>query len=95
MFIDETGVIWIDRKPLSRPCFGFQYALDRSPGPGRPAAPVLGVAIGGFDMWTDTFGASISGTLRYGKPDNCALGWGGMHRNSRLILLVICVRQEY
>src|ERR1700722_1542224 len=34
---------------------------------------LLGVAIGGFDMWTNTLGVSIFGTLRHGKPDNRAL----------------------
>jgi len=28
-----------------------------------------GVALGGFDMWTNTLGFSVLGTLRHGKPD--------------------------
>jgi electron-transferring-flavoprotein dehydrogenase len=30
---------------------------------------VLGVCLGGFDMWTNTFGFSLFGTLRHGKSD--------------------------
>jgi electron-transferring-flavoprotein dehydrogenase len=30
---------------------------------------ILGVALGGFDMWTNTLGLSLLGTLRHGKPD--------------------------
>jgi electron-transferring-flavoprotein dehydrogenase len=31
---------------------------------------ILGVALGGFDMWTNTlFGISLFGTLKHGKPD--------------------------
>jgi electron-transferring-flavoprotein dehydrogenase len=29
----------------------------------------LGVGLGGFDMWTNTLGFSLLGTLRHGKPD--------------------------
>src|SRR5262249_58717953 len=28
----------------------------------------LGIALGGFDMWTNTAGFSLFGTLRHGKP---------------------------
>jgi electron-transferring-flavoprotein dehydrogenase len=35
---------------------------------------VLGVALGGFDMWTNTlFGFSLFGTLGHGKPDSSTL----------------------
>jgi electron-transferring-flavoprotein dehydrogenase len=34
---------------------------------------VLGIAAGGFDMWTNTFGFSLMGTLRHGKPDSATL----------------------
>ena len=35
---------------------------------------VLGVALGGFDMWTNTlFGFSLLGTLKHGKPDYASL----------------------
>jgi electron-transferring-flavoprotein dehydrogenase len=35
---------------------------------------VLGVALGGFDMWTnELFKASIFGTLKHGKPDSDTL----------------------
>jgi electron-transferring-flavoprotein dehydrogenase len=34
---------------------------------------VLGVALGGFDMWTNTLGFSVLGTLRHGKPDFASL----------------------
>jgi electron-transferring-flavoprotein dehydrogenase len=34
---------------------------------------VLGVALGGVDMWTNTLGFSFLGTLRHGKPDFAAL----------------------
>jgi electron-transferring-flavoprotein dehydrogenase len=33
----------------------------------------IGVALGGFDMWTNTLGFSLFGTLRHGKPDFAAL----------------------
>ena len=29
----------------------------------------LGIALGGLDMWTNTFGFSLFGTLKHGKPD--------------------------
>ena len=28
-----------------------------------------GIALGGLDMWTNTFGFSLFGTLNHGKPD--------------------------
>jgi electron-transferring-flavoprotein dehydrogenase len=34
---------------------------------------ILGIALGGFDMWTNTLGFSLFGTLRHGKPDSAAL----------------------
>ena len=33
----------------------------------------IGVALAGFDMWTNTIGFSLFGTLRHGKPDYVAL----------------------
>jgi electron-transferring-flavoprotein dehydrogenase len=30
---------------------------------------ILGIAAGGFDMWTNTLGFSLLGTLGHGKPD--------------------------
>jgi len=33
----------------------------------------LGIALGGFDMWTNTAGFSLFGTLRHGKPDHATL----------------------
>jgi len=33
----------------------------------------LGIALGGLDMWTNTFGFSLFGTLRHGKPDSATL----------------------
>ena len=38
---------------------------------------VAGVALGGLDMWTNTFGFSLLGTLRHGKPDFATLETGG------------------
>ncbi|KAB2874948.1 MAG: electron transfer flavoprotein-ubiquinone oxidoreductase [Bauldia sp.] len=32
----------------------------------------LGVALGGFDMWLNTLGISLFGTMRHGKPDHAA-----------------------
>ena len=32
-----------------------------------------GVTFGGFDMWTNTFGFSLFGTLKHGKPDYATL----------------------
>jgi len=34
---------------------------------------LAGVALGGLDMWTNTFGLSIFGTLKHGKPDFATL----------------------
>jgi electron-transferring-flavoprotein dehydrogenase len=34
---------------------------------------VLGIGLGGFDMWTNTLGFSLFGTLRHGKPDFATL----------------------
>jgi electron-transferring-flavoprotein dehydrogenase len=34
---------------------------------------MLGIALGGVDMWTNTFGFSLFGTLGHGKPDSAAL----------------------
>ncbi|HKA82103.1 MAG TPA: electron transfer flavoprotein-ubiquinone oxidoreductase, partial [Xanthobacteraceae bacterium] len=33
----------------------------------------LGIALGGVDMWTNTMGFSLLGTLRHGKPDSATL----------------------
>jgi electron-transferring-flavoprotein dehydrogenase len=34
---------------------------------------LAGVALGGFDMWTNTLGFSVIGTLKHGKPDFAGL----------------------
>ena len=34
---------------------------------------LAGVALGGLDMWTNTFGFSLIGTLKHGKPDSATL----------------------
>src|SRR5476651_2266980 len=34
---------------------------------------LVGIAAGGLDMWTSTFGMSFIGTLRHGKPDSATL----------------------
>ena len=34
---------------------------------------LIGIMLGGFDMWTSTFGFSLFGTLRHGKPDSATL----------------------
>ena len=34
---------------------------------------LAGVALGGLDMWTNTLGFSLIGTLRHGKPDSATL----------------------
>ena len=34
---------------------------------------VVGVALGAFDMWTNTLGFSLIGTLKHGKPDYASL----------------------
>jgi electron-transferring-flavoprotein dehydrogenase len=34
---------------------------------------LIGIALGGMDMWTNTFGFSLFGTLRHGKPDYATL----------------------
>ncbi|MGO7331508.1 electron transfer flavoprotein-ubiquinone oxidoreductase, partial [Rhizobium leguminosarum] len=41
----------------------------------------LGVALGGFDMWTNTlFGFSVFGTLKHGKTDAQSLEPASMHK---------------
>ena len=64
---------------------GYEAAWRASPigrdlWPVRNAKPLwsklgtlLGIALGGFDMWTNTFGFSLFGTLRHGKPDFATL----------------------
>jgi electron-transferring-flavoprotein dehydrogenase len=34
---------------------------------------LAGIALGGLDMWSNTFGFSLLGTLKHGKPDYAAL----------------------
>ena len=34
---------------------------------------LAGIALGGFDMWTNTLGFSVFGTLKHGKPDYASL----------------------
>jgi electron-transferring-flavoprotein dehydrogenase len=34
---------------------------------------LLGIVLGGFDMWTNTLGFSLFGTLGHGKPDSATL----------------------
>ena len=34
---------------------------------------LIGVGLGGLDMWTNTLGFSVMGTLRHGKPDSSTL----------------------
>jgi electron-transferring-flavoprotein dehydrogenase len=34
---------------------------------------LAGIALGGLDMWTNTFGFSLFGTLKHGKPDCASL----------------------
>ena len=34
---------------------------------------LAGIALGGFDMWTNTLGFSLFGTLKHGKPDYASL----------------------
>jgi len=34
---------------------------------------LIGAALAGFDMWTNTLGFSLFGTLRHGKPDSATL----------------------
>jgi electron-transferring-flavoprotein dehydrogenase len=34
---------------------------------------LVGIALGGFDMWTNTLGFSLFGTLKHGKPDFATL----------------------
>jgi electron-transferring-flavoprotein dehydrogenase len=34
---------------------------------------LLGITLGGLDMWTNTFGFSLFGTVRHGKPDYASL----------------------
>jgi electron-transferring-flavoprotein dehydrogenase len=33
---------------------------------------LAGITVGGLDMWTNTFGFSLFGTLKHGKPDHAA-----------------------
>jgi electron-transferring-flavoprotein dehydrogenase len=42
---------------------------------------VAGVALGGFDMWTNTlFGFSLFGTMKHGKPDHATLEPAEKHK---------------
>ena len=34
---------------------------------------LIGIMLGGLDMWTNTFGFSLFGTLKHGKPDSATL----------------------
>ena len=34
---------------------------------------LAGITLGGLDMWTNTFGLSLFGTLKHGKPDYATL----------------------
>jgi electron-transferring-flavoprotein dehydrogenase len=34
---------------------------------------LIGIALGGLDMWANTFGVSLLGTLKHGKPDYATL----------------------
>ena len=34
---------------------------------------LAGIALGGLDMWTNTFGFSLFGTVKHGKPDSACL----------------------
>jgi electron-transferring-flavoprotein dehydrogenase len=50
--------------------------IGRDLKPARNAKPLwskfgtlAGIALGGFDMWTNRFGFSLFGTLKHGKPD--------------------------
>jgi electron-transferring-flavoprotein dehydrogenase len=64
---------------------GYEAAWRGSPigrdlWPVRNAKPLwskfgtlAGVALGGLDMWTNTFGFSLFGTLKHGKPDFATL----------------------
>ncbi len=64
---------------------GYEAAWRASPigrdlKPARNAKPLwskfgtlAGVALGGFDMWTNRFGFSLFGTLKHGKPDFATL----------------------
>ena len=40
---------------------------------GRGSARLRGIALGGLDMWTNTLGFSLFGTLGHGKPDFATL----------------------
>ena len=41
---------------------------------------ILGVGLGGFDMWTNTlFGFSLFGTMKHGKPDYASLDPASQH----------------
>ncbi len=41
---------------------------------------VAGIALGGFDMWTNTLGFSLFGTLKHGKPDFATLKPASQYR---------------
>ena len=51
---------------------------------GRSSARSLGIALGGLDMWTNTLGFSLFGTLRHGKPDSRDARAGGECQADRL-----------
>jgi electron-transferring-flavoprotein dehydrogenase len=41
---------------------------------------MFGVALGGLDMWTNTLGFSLLGTLHHGKPDSATLDPAAQHK---------------
>ena len=54
--------------------------IGRDLKPARNAKPLwskfgtlVGIALSGFDMWTNRFGFSLFGTLKHGKPDSATL----------------------
>ena len=42
---------------------------------------VVGVALGGLDMWTNTLGFSFLGTLHHGQPDSASLDPAARHKS--------------
>ena len=54
----------------------------------------LGIALGGFDMWCNTLGFSLFGTLKHGKPDYATLKPAAECRFDQLSLGEVMLRLD-
>ena len=64
-----------DRRQWARTCSGSATS-NRC---GRNSVPIVGVVLGGFDMWCNTLGFSLFGTQSHAKPDRKTLDPAKVH----------------